>query len=106
VARDKIGTLAKAVRDWPDDILPLAHLFMREFSEASHRDIKGFTEAGQAMLNHPWPRNVGSYATASSARWLSQMLRIGVDALFPCEQTEANAVTLATLAAFHDRAER
>ena len=105
MAREKIGTLAKAVRDWPDDILPLAHLFMREFSEASHRDIKGFTEAGQAMLNHPWPRNVWELRNrVERAVALSQMPRIGVDALFPCEQTEANAVTLATLAAFRDRA--
>ena len=37
--------------DRSDDILPLAQLFMRKFSEAFDRDVHGFTpEAEQALL--------------------------------------------------------
>jgi DNA-binding NtrC family response regulator len=99
------------LRDRSDDILPLAHCFMREFAEAFHRNVKGFTaEAEQALLNQPWPGNVRELRNrVERAVALSQVPRIGGDALFPCELTEANAAplaTLATLADVRDRAER
>ena len=73
------------LRDRSDDILPLAQPFMREFSEAFHRDIKGFTaEAEQALLNHLWPGNVRQLRNSfERAVALSQAPRIGADALFP-----------------------
>jgi len=47
------------LRDRSDDILPLAQLFMREFSETFDRDVHGFTPAAeQALLEHSWPGNV------------------------------------------------
>src|SRR6516225_6911685 len=47
------------LRDRSDDILPLAQRFIREFSEAFHRDVRGFTPAAeQALLHHSWPGNV------------------------------------------------
>jgi len=40
-----------ALRHRPDDILPLAHAFVREFSEAFSREVHGFTvPAEQALL--------------------------------------------------------
>jgi DNA-binding NtrC family response regulator len=47
------------LRERTTDILPLARLFVRQFSEAFDRLIHGFTEAGEhALLVHPWPGNV------------------------------------------------
>jgi DNA-binding NtrC family response regulator len=73
------------LRDRSDDILPLAQLFMREFSETFQRDIKGFTPgAEQALLNHRWPGNVRQLRNCvERAVALSQAPRIGVEALFP-----------------------
>jgi len=91
-----------------DDILPLAQLFMREFSEKFDRDIQGLTpEAEQALLNHPWPGNVRELRNyIERAVALSQSPRIGVEALFPSEPAEADGPLLATLAEVRDRAER
>jgi len=91
-----------------DDILPLAQLFMREFSEKFDRDIQGLTpEAEQALLNHPWPGNVRELRNyIERAVALSQSQRIGVEALFPFEPAEADGPLLATLAEVRDRAER
>jgi DNA-binding NtrC family response regulator len=96
------------LRDRSDDILPLAQLFMREFSETFQRDIKGFTpEAEQALLNHRWPGNVRQLRNCvERAVALSQAPRIGVEALFPSGAAEPDGVPLATLAEVRDRAER
>src|SRR6516225_10503927 len=54
-----IPVVIPPLRDRPDDILPLAHQFMREFSESFKRDVHGFTPAAeQALLEDPWPGNV------------------------------------------------
>src|SRR6516225_7388330 len=84
------------LRERSDDILPLAQRFMREFSEAFRHDVKGFTaEAEQALLNQPWPGNVRQLRNCvERAVALSQTPRIGVDALFPSEATEADAAPL------------
>ena len=97
---DLVGTIHIAIpplRDRLNDILPLAHLFMREFSEASHRDIEGFTaEAEQALLNHPWPRNVRELRNRiRQAVALSRAPLIGAVALGLFEATALNATTIA-----------
>jgi len=91
-----------------DDILPLAQLFMREFSEKFDRDIQGLTpEAEQALLNHPWPGNVRELRNCiERAVALSQAPRISVEALFPSVPAEGDGPLLATLAEVRDRAER
>jgi transcriptional regulator with PAS, ATPase and Fis domain len=54
-----IPVVIPPLRDRSDDILPLTQSFIREFSRAFHRDIKGFTaEAEQVLLQHSWPGNV------------------------------------------------
>jgi two-component system response regulator HydG len=96
------------LRDRSDDILPLAQLFMREFSEAFCRDIKSFTaEAEQALLNHPWPGNVRQLRNCiERAVALSQAPRIGADALFSSGAAGSDGAPFAKLAEVRDRAER
>ena len=102
-----IPVIIPRLRDRSDDILPLAQRFMCEFSEAFHRDVKGFTaDAEQALLNQPWPGNVRQLRNCvERAVAISQAPRIGVDALFASEATEADGAP-ATLAEVRDRAER
>jgi DNA-binding NtrC family response regulator len=96
------------LRDRPDDILPFAQHFMQEFSEAFHRDVKGFTaEAEQALLKHSWPGNVRELRNCiERAVALSQAPRIGADALFASEPAEFDGAPSAKLAEVRDRAER
>jgi DNA-binding NtrC family response regulator len=107
----RINVIAVAIpplRDRSDDILPLARRFVQEFSEAFERDVHGFTPtAEQALLSDPWPGNVRELRNrVERAVALSQASRIGVNALFPSEATEADGDRQATLAEVRDRAER
>jgi DNA-binding NtrC family response regulator len=119
------------LRDRSDDVLPLAQLFMREFSEAFDRDVHGFTpEAEQALLEHPWPGNVRELRNrveqavalslasritvealfpgeaAEQAAALSPAPRIAVEALFPGDAAEPGTASFPTLAEIRDQAER
>jgi DNA-binding NtrC family response regulator len=96
------------LRDRSDDILPLAHQFMREFSEAFQRDIKGFTaEAEQALLNHRWPGNVRQLRNCvERAVALSQAPRIDAETLFSSGAAGPDGTPLAKLAEVRVRAER
>jgi NtrC-family two-component system response regulator AlgB len=48
-----------ALRDRPDDILPLADHLLAFFGRAHHRTFAGFTEsARQALSGYAWPGNV------------------------------------------------
>jgi DNA-binding NtrC family response regulator len=103
-----IAVVIPPLRDRCDDILPLARRFVQEFSEAFERDVRGFTPtAEQALLSDPWPGNVRELRNrVERAVALSQASRIGVNALFPSEATEADGDRQATLAEVRDRAER
>ena len=103
-----IAVVIPPLRDRSDDILPLARRFVQEFSEAFERDVRGFTPtAEQALLSDPWPGNVRELRNrVERAVALSQASRIGVNALFPSEATEADGDRQATLAEVRDRAER
>jgi DNA-binding NtrC family response regulator len=103
-----IAVVIPPLRDRCDDILPLARRFVQEFSEAFERDVHGFTPtAEQALLSDPWPGNVRELRNrVERAVALSQASRIGVNALFPSEATEADGDRQATLAEVRDRAER
>ena len=47
------------LRERKEDIIPLAELFLQNFSRKYSKDIKGFTEkAKEAMLSYSWPGNV------------------------------------------------
>jgi DNA-binding NtrC family response regulator len=103
-----IPVVIPPLRDRSDDILPLAHGFLRDFAKEFRRDVKGFTaEAEQALVNQPWPGNVRQLRNCiERAVALSQAPRIGVDALFPAEASDADEAPLTTLAEIRDRAER
>jgi DNA-binding NtrC family response regulator len=105
----RINVIAVAMpplRDRSDDILPLARRSPQEFSEAFERDVHGFTSAAeQALLSYPWPGNELRNRVERAVA-LSQVSRIGVEALFPSEATEATGDRQTTLAQVRDRAER
>jgi two-component system response regulator HydG len=103
-----IPVVIPPLRDRPDDILPLAHQFMREFSEAFERDVHGFTPAAeQALLEDQWPGNVRELRNRiERAVALFQTPRIAVEALFPAKTAELSRGQFATLAEIRDRAER
>ena len=48
-----------ALRERPDDILPLAEHFARRYAEANGLPVRGFApQARASLLVHPWPGNV------------------------------------------------
>jgi DNA-binding NtrC family response regulator len=48
-----------ALRERPEDVLPLAEHFLSRLSSHYGKGVTGFTdEAAAAMLRHPWPGNV------------------------------------------------
>jgi transcriptional regulator with PAS, ATPase and Fis domain len=105
-----ISVFIPPLRDRPEDILPLAHMFMREFSELFARDIHIFTPAAeQALLQHPWRGNVRELRNrVERAVALSHAPGIGVEALFPLEAAELIGAgsSFRTLAEVRYRAER
>jgi transcriptional regulator with PAS, ATPase and Fis domain len=47
------------LRERPEDILPLAHHFLKEFSEAHNKSVLGMKRRASALLlNYNWPGNV------------------------------------------------
>jgi DNA-binding NtrC family response regulator len=97
------------LRERPDDILPLAQDFIRDFSRAFKRDVRGFTvEAEQALLKHPWPGNVRQLRNCvERVVALAQAPRIDVEALFPSEApAEFGVPSRTTLSEVRDCAER
>lgn len=54
-----ISLTIPALRERPEDIMPLAMDFLAYFSETNHRSVLGFTEeATGAMTAYTWPGNV------------------------------------------------
>ena len=48
-----------ALRDYPEDILPLAHVFLRRYRRLFERRVKRFDEpVERALLEYPWPGNL------------------------------------------------
>src|SRR5262249_53621770 len=103
-----IPVVIPPLRDRPDDILPLAQQFIREFSEAFDRDVRGLTLAAeQALLKDPWTGNVRELRNrVERAVALSHAPRIAVEALFPAKAVAPSGAPFATLAEVRDRAER
>ena len=47
------------LRERPEDLVALAHRFLREFTEELERPLRGFTRAAlERLRSHPWPGNV------------------------------------------------
>jgi DNA-binding NtrC family response regulator len=109
----RINVISLAIpplRDRPDDILPLAHGFMREFSQAFDHEVHGFTPAAeQILLEHPWRGNVRELRNrVERAVALSNTPWIGADALFSLGEVEpvVTANPFLTLDEVRQRAER
>jgi DNA-binding NtrC family response regulator len=98
------------LRDRPDDILPLAHKFLRDFSRRFTREIRSFTPAAErALLEHPWRGNVRELRNrVERAVALSPAECIGAEALFLSDAAQpVGAISLVpTLAEIRCRAER
>jgi DNA-binding NtrC family response regulator len=48
-----------ALRDYPEDILPLAHLFLKRYRRLFERRVRRFDEmVERALLEYPWPGNL------------------------------------------------
>jgi len=98
-----------ALRHRPDDVLPLAHAFAREFSEAFDREVHGFTAAAeQDLLSQRWPGNVRELRNRiECAVALAQSGWIGPETLFPDEAANSDVEnTLPTLCEARAAAER
>ncbi len=99
------------LRQRRDDILPLAHGFMREFAEAFQRKVHGFTSsAEQCLLAHPWPGNVRELRNrVERAVAIGDAPWIGPELLFPVSDSESvrsavpPATTLAEARAMAER---
>ncbi len=72
-----------ALRERPDDILPLARTFLIDAGARLGRKVTGFTPAAaQQLLRHPWPGNVRELENAvERAVVLARSPRIDVDDL-------------------------
>ncbi len=105
-----IAVCIPALRDRPDDIMPLALRFLREFATAFGRDVHGFTPAAEEMLlEDAWRGNVRELRNrVERAVALSDAPWIGVEALFPSLGAElpGDVVHYRTLAEVRWRAER
>ncbi len=54
-----VTATAPALRERPDDIMPLAHYFLEKFSSEYGKSLKSLnTAAEQALVDYPWPGNV------------------------------------------------
>ena len=105
-----ISVVIPPLRDRPEDIVPLAQQFMREFSQAFAREVHGFTAAAaQTLLEYSWRGNVRELRNrVERAVALSNAPWIGPEALFSSDEVEP-AVTedpSLTLDAVRRRAER
>ena len=78
------------LRHRPDDVLPLAHAFVRQFSEAFGREVHGLTAtAEQVLLAQTWPGNVRELRNRiERAVALGQSSWIGPETLFPEEAVD------------------
>ena len=98
------------LRHRTDDILPLAYAFLREFSEAFGRDVRGFAPDGEhALMVYAWPGNVRELRNrVERAVALTQAPWIGAESLFPAEAVEPLGLenVLPTLAQARAEAER
>ena len=58
--RLKIGHIRiPALRERPDDILPLARMMLKQFSQKRNKGFHNLSEATcELLVNHPWPGNI------------------------------------------------
>ena len=71
------------LRERPDDLLALAHHFLRGFTREAGRPVRGFTDEALARIrNHPWPGNVRElHNTLERGVLMAEGPRVGVEDL-------------------------
>jgi DNA-binding NtrC family response regulator len=98
------------LRSRPEDILPLLRGYVRHFSEAFDRPVRGLTNVGEeAALAHDWPGNVRELRNrVERAVALADQAWIGPLDLFPDLRLEeaSQHASFGTLAEARDAAER
>jgi NtrC-family two-component system response regulator AlgB len=72
-----------ALRERPEDIIPVAEGMLRHFGNVNHRRLSGFTdEARKALEGHSWPGNLRELRNAvERAVIMSPGELVGVDSL-------------------------
>jgi two-component system response regulator AtoC len=93
-----IQIVVPPLRERRDDILPLAHHFVRLLNQRFGRDLQGLSpEAERALLAHDWPGNVRELRNAieramllEETSWLRPAsLALGGGTVVPAEEPEA-----------------
>ncbi len=84
-----------ALRERPDDIIPLAEFFIEHFNRKFKRRIEGLTaEAREVLLSHSWPGNVRELRNAMErAMILEESLRLTAASLPIIVQRDVSALT-------------
>jgi two-component system response regulator HydG len=83
------------LRERPDDLVALAHHFLRRFAGELGRPVRGFTDEALARIrSHPWPGNVRELNnTIERGVLMAEGSRVGVaDLALPARVDPANAV--------------
>ena len=78
-----IGIHLPALRERPEDLLELAHRFLRDFADELQRPVRSFTEGALVRLrSHSWPGNVRELRnTIERAVLMTESSRIGAEDL-------------------------
>lgn len=105
----RLNTIAiemPSLRQMRDDIMPMAHAFLRGFAAQYQRDVTRFTaEASELLLRCPWPGNIRQLKhTVESAVIMADDVEVGVEDLnlhVEDQQTEARGSTLAEIERVH-----
>jgi NtrC-family two-component system response regulator AlgB len=107
-----IGIELPALRQRPEDILPIAQQLLQEFALGAGRKLEGFSaEVRTALQRHPWPGNLRELRNCiERAVILCERDTVGLDDLPNLQATPAaltpqvgDFVTLATLEEAHIR---
>jgi DNA-binding NtrC family response regulator len=76
-----ISVKLPALRHCPEDILPLAHAFLRRYNRLCGRHVQGFTpEAERALVAYAWPGNLHELAVTIAQGVLreeGELIRLG-----------------------------
>ena len=83
-----------SLRERTGDIPVLAHHFLRKYSEANGKDIRGISDEALALLlQHPWPGNVRELENAIERAVVLAREAVLTPSDFPTLQPAAQAVT-------------
>jgi NtrC-family two-component system response regulator AlgB len=92
-----IDVVVPALRDRPDDILPLARQFLEHFSRAGRRPVPRLApETERALLAYPWPGNVRELRNALERAVILSFAQLLLPQALP-ERIASHAATVPAL---------